>query len=236
MNAIQETRRSDPMEQHHVLLVEDEVNLAKGLAMVMREEGYDVDVSNTGRGALEKFGGNGFDLLVADLRLPDIDGMDVIQQVHEKRPSTKVVVITGYPSVSSAVQAVKMGTSDYFRKPFTDDEFMFSVKSVLAERESKIDGAAPCGGPEGETHSKRRGHPRSGKSLPGSRVLARAAGKQLRSVERISPLVRGQSRHPFGRPGMGAAKRRGVDQGTAHVHSRPAGEGSVVMDRAFEKR
>lgn len=137
MNAIRETRRSDPMEQHHVLLVEDEVNLAKGLAMVMREEGYDVDVSNTGRSALDKFGGNGFDLLVADLRLPDIDGMDVIQQVHEKRPSTKVVVITGYPSVSSAVQAVKMGISDYLRKPFTDDEFMFAVKSALAERESK---------------------------------------------------------------------------------------------------
>lgn len=137
MNSIHAIQGIEPMQQPHVLLVEDELNLAKGLAMVMRDEGYEVDLSDTGRGALEKIGRNPFDLLVADLRLPDIDGMEVIQQMREKRPSTKVVVITGYPSVSTALQAVRMGASDYLRKPFTDDEFMFSVKSVFAEREDR---------------------------------------------------------------------------------------------------
>jgi DNA-binding response OmpR family regulator len=134
MNAIQERREVETIQQHRVLLVEDESNMAKGLAMVMREEGYDVDLSDTGRSAIEKFGRRPFDLLVADLRLPDIDGMDVIQHVRKERPSTKVIVITGYPSVSSALKAVKMGASDYLRKPFSDDEFMVSVKSVFAER------------------------------------------------------------------------------------------------------
>ena len=137
MATIQRTAKSQQPSRHHVLLVEDEMSLAKGLAMVMREEGFDVDIADTGRSAVEKFAANGFDLLVADLRLPDIDGLDVIQQVRGKRPGTKVVIITGYPSVASAVQAVKMGVSDYLRKPFTDDEFMAAVRSALKEKEKE---------------------------------------------------------------------------------------------------
>jgi DNA-binding NtrC family response regulator len=103
----------------------------------MREEGYEVDLADTGQGALDKFRASEFDLLVADLRLPDMDGMDVVQHVREKRPKTNVVIITGYPSVSSAVQAVRMGVSDYLRKPFTEDEFKTAVKSALKEKEKE---------------------------------------------------------------------------------------------------
>ena len=137
MNAIQETIRSEPAYRPHVLLMEDEMNVAKGLEMVMREEGYEVDLADTGQGALDKFRASEFDLLVADLRLPDMDGMDVVQHVREKRPRTNVVIITGYPSVSSAVQAVRMGVSDYLRKPFTEDEFKTAVKSALKEKEKE---------------------------------------------------------------------------------------------------
>jgi DNA-binding NtrC family response regulator len=117
--------------------MEDEMNVAKGLAMVMHEEGYEVDLAATGQAALEKFKANGFDLLVADLRLPDMDGMDVVQYVREKRPGTHVVIITGYPSVSSAVRSVKMGVSDYLRKPFTEDEFKTAVRSALKKQEKE---------------------------------------------------------------------------------------------------
>jgi DNA-binding response OmpR family regulator len=103
----------------------------------MREEGYEVDLADTGQCALDKCREGEFDLLVADLRLPDMDGMDVVQHVREKRPSTNVVIITGYPSVSSAVQAVRMGVSDYLRKPFTEDEFKTAVKSALKEKEKE---------------------------------------------------------------------------------------------------
>jgi len=137
MNTIQETIRSEPAYRPHVLLMEDEMNVAKGLEMVMREEGYEVDLADTGQGALDKFRASEFDLLVADLRLPDMDGMDVVQHVREKRPRTNVVIITGYPSVSSAVQAVRMGVSDYLRKPFTEDEFKTAVKSALKEKEKE---------------------------------------------------------------------------------------------------
>ena len=73
----------------------------------------------------------GVDLLVADLRLPDMDGMEVVREVKEKRPSTKVIVITGYPSVSSAVDAMKLGVSDYLPKPFRGDDFKTAVGKVF---------------------------------------------------------------------------------------------------------
>jgi DNA-binding NtrC family response regulator len=137
MYQMQTALRSEAAYRPHVLLVEDEFSVAKGLEMVMTEEGYDVDLANTGREALHKFWTkDNFDLMVADLRLPDIDGMEVIQRVKEKRPETKVIIITGYPSVSSAVQAVKMGVSDYLRKPFTDDELLTAVGTALKEKGS----------------------------------------------------------------------------------------------------
>ena len=117
-----------------ILLMEDEPSVAKGLQMVLTEEGYGVDLAMTGQSALERFGQKVFDLLVADLRLPDIDGMDVIKRVKEKRPETGVVVITGYSTVSSAVDAMKLGVYEYLPKPFTDDEFKSAVEGALKEK------------------------------------------------------------------------------------------------------
>ena len=134
MDRMQTIVRKEPAYRPSVLLVEDEFTVAKGLQMVMNDGGYEVDMTDSGKGALDKFRSRDFDLVVADLRLPDIDGMEVIQRVREKRPDTKVVIITGYPSVSTAVQAVKMGVSDYPPKPFTDDEFMAAVEEAVSYR------------------------------------------------------------------------------------------------------
>jgi NADH:ubiquinone oxidoreductase subunit E/CheY-like chemotaxis protein len=117
-----------------VLIMEDEVSVAKGLGMVLSEEGYYVDLAMTGSSALDSFNQKMFDLLVADLRLPDIDGMEVIKQVKRRRPDTEVLVITGYSTVNTAVEAMKLGASDYLAKPFTDDEFLSAVKGALVTK------------------------------------------------------------------------------------------------------
>ena len=83
----------------HILLMEDESNVALGIQTVLREEGYDVDLVLTGRDALNTLGREGFDVLVADLRLPDMDGLDVIHWVKDRRPEMEVIVITGYATV-----------------------------------------------------------------------------------------------------------------------------------------
>ncbi len=135
MGALQAVRGETSVHPHHVLLVEDELSVANGLKMVLSEEGYGVDVAMTGIEALKTFRGNGFDLVVADLRLPDIDGMDVIRKIKQERPETNIVIITGYPSVSSAVESAKIGVSEYLRKPFTDDDFLAAVDDALKKRE-----------------------------------------------------------------------------------------------------
>ena len=136
MNAIQELSVTEQGVPPHILVMEDEASVAKGLQMVLTEEGYDVDVAMTGGSALDTFNKKGFDLLVADLRLPDIDGMEVVRRVKENKPETEVIVITGYSSVDSAVEAMKLGAFEYLPKPFTDDEFKHVVEGALTEKKT----------------------------------------------------------------------------------------------------
>ena len=134
MNQVAEIIRQDSTDQSQVLLMEDKASVAEGLRMALREEGYGVDLAMTGESALGSISHKDFALLVADLRLPDMDGMEVIKRVKDERPDTEIIVITGYPSVSTAVEAMKTGVADYLPKPFTDDEFRVAVGDALKEK------------------------------------------------------------------------------------------------------
>ncbi|MBE0583655.1 MAG: response regulator [Desulfofustis sp.] len=115
----------------NILVMEDEKIVAQGLEMVLTEEGYDVELAYTGTDALKCVSANAIDLLIADLRLPDIDGMEVIKKVKAGNPGTEVIVITGYSSVTSAVDAMKLGVFDYLSKPFTESELKVAVDGAL---------------------------------------------------------------------------------------------------------
>jgi NADH-quinone oxidoreductase subunit E len=132
MNAVQEAVRTADRPWPQILLLEDEASVAKGLQMILDEEGYSaVDLAISGQGALDTFHRKEVDLLIADLRLPDIDGLEVIKQVKHDRPDTSVIVITGYSTVDSAVTAMKLGAKDYLSKPFGEDEFVAAVRGAL---------------------------------------------------------------------------------------------------------
>jgi DNA-binding NtrC family response regulator len=132
---MQTTHKIDPAGD--ILVMEDEVTVAKGLEMVLSEEGYRVALAATGHDAIDTFGRTTFDLLVADLRLPDMDGLDVIKMVKEKWPQTQVVVITGYSSLNSVVNSMKLGAYDYLAKPFTEDQIKESIRLALKVKEQK---------------------------------------------------------------------------------------------------
>ncbi len=151
MNQASVAMRNDCAGQPRILLMEDESSVAQGLQMVLRQEGYGVDLAMTGQGALDTLSHKAFDLLVADLRLPDMDGMDVIKRVKDERPETEVIVITGYANVPSAVEAIQTGVVDYLPKPFTDDEFKTAVERALKVKIEVRSGGRvqPLGG-EGE--------------------------------------------------------------------------------------
>ena len=128
----------------HILVMEDDLSVAKGLEMVLTEEGYDVYLAGTGGMALEAFKDKRYDLLVADLRLPDMDGMEVIRKVKAEKPDTEVVVITGYGTAATAVEAMKLGAHDFLPKPFTEEQIKAAVGEALKERvEEKGEAAVP---------------------------------------------------------------------------------------------
>ncbi len=132
MSAVYSVSEKPEEKMTKILLMEDETNVAKGLKLVLDEEGYQVDWAETGKRALELFHQKHYDLLLADLRLPDVDGIEVIKEVKHQQPQTGVIVITGYSTVNSAVEAMKLGASDYLQKPFTDDEIRAAIHEALA--------------------------------------------------------------------------------------------------------
>lgn len=121
----------------HILIMEDDLNVAKGLEMVLTEEGYDVYLAGTGKLAIEAFRKGHYDLLVADIRLPDINGMEIIQEIKETKPETEVIAISGYATTSTAVEAMKLGVHDFLPKPFTEADIKSTVGEALKGHQAK---------------------------------------------------------------------------------------------------
>lgn len=123
----------------HILVMEDDLSVAKGLEMVLSEDGFEVNLAGTGELAMEAFRQKRFDLLVADLRLPDIDGLEVVRKVKAQTPETEVIVITGYGTTANAVEAMKMGVADFLPKPFTEDQIKAAIDSALKSQEEAVE-------------------------------------------------------------------------------------------------
>jgi DNA-binding NtrC family response regulator len=137
MNAGQEIFGPKGGAEGKILVMEDEAGLARALQMNLSEEGYEVEVVTTVQNALEQLQRKYFDLLVVDLCLPEVGGMAFIKKVRREQPDTEVIVTTANPSVSSVVEAMKLGAKEYLAKPFTEDEFKNIVVSTLKKRRKK---------------------------------------------------------------------------------------------------
>ncbi len=123
--------------------MEDDPSVAGGLETILGEEGFKVDLAETGRLALEAFRQHRFDLLVADIRLPDMDGLEIIRQVRESTPGTEVIAISGYATTSLAVDAMKLGVYDFLPKPFSERQIVSAINGALrAGREATPPAAA----------------------------------------------------------------------------------------------
>ncbi len=138
MNARRNHIGSTDERQLRILVIEDELYVARALKMILDEEGYGVDVAMTGQDALSRCAVSDFDLLIADLRLPDINGMDVVRKIKGDHPDTQVLVVTGHATVQSAVEAMKLGVFDYLPKPFTEEQLKTAVAAALQEKLESI--------------------------------------------------------------------------------------------------
>ncbi len=120
-----------------ILVMEDDLTVATGLKMVLDEDGFNVDLAGTGELAMDAFREKRFDLLVADLRLPDVNGMDIIREIKANKPDTEIIVITGHGNAATAVEAMKLGVSDFLAKPFTEDQIKAAISEALKSEEKE---------------------------------------------------------------------------------------------------
>lgn len=118
-----------------ILVVDDEPMIADSLKQNLAEEGYTVDTAATGAEALDLFDRGGHHLAICDLQLPDMDGMEVLRHIKDARPSTEVIVATGYGTVARAVEATKAGAFYFVEKPFDFEQLEPLVEKALERRE-----------------------------------------------------------------------------------------------------
>ncbi|HDR15040.1 MAG TPA: response regulator [Desulfobacteraceae bacterium] len=117
------------MKELDILVIDNEDVICDACEMVLTEKGHRVDYYKTGKSGLQAAGLRHYDLVLLDMKLPDMDGMDILRMLKEKMPSLEVVVMTGYSTTTNAVQAMKLGAVDYLSKPFTDDELLRAVEN-----------------------------------------------------------------------------------------------------------
>ena len=114
-----------------ILLVDDEPSILSVLSTLLKAEGYEVTVASGGDDAKEELSQNDYDLMISDIRMSPINGMDLLRKVHDERPGMSVIMLTAYGSVETAIEALKLGAFDYVTKPFKVDELLITVQRAL---------------------------------------------------------------------------------------------------------
>lgn len=121
-------------ERINILVIDDEVGIREGCRRALAPLGYDVDVAETGATGLRKLRERSFDLVLLDLMMPGMSGMEALGRIHEIDPDIVIIIITGYATVEAAVQTIKKGAYDFISKPFTSDDLILVVNQGLEHR------------------------------------------------------------------------------------------------------
>ncbi len=117
-----------------ILVVDDEANLRQSLARILHQMGGEVTTAADGAEALQRLEAAPYDLVYLDIRLPGMDGLQVLRQIHDRYPQLAVVLLTAHASISSAVEAVRLGATDYLIKPITPEALIARTRTILADQ------------------------------------------------------------------------------------------------------
>ena len=127
------------MNLEKILVADDDAVIREGLQRILNLQGYNVETVNNGRAALERLQDESFKLLITDLKMPGMSGIEVLKAIRGCQPELPVVLITGYAAIDNAVEAMKHGATDYLAKPFDNDELLGKVRNALDSRAVLLD-------------------------------------------------------------------------------------------------
>jgi DNA-binding NtrC family response regulator len=129
------TATTAPDRSHiQILVVDDDADMREWVKEDLESEGFKVETAPGGRSGVERVKQGGIDLVVSDVKMPDLDGLDLLREIREVAPSPFVIIVTGFGSIDTAIRAVKLGAYDYITKPFKIDQLLLSIDKALAER------------------------------------------------------------------------------------------------------
>lgn len=131
-------RAEVPDPKAKILCVDDEAVILDSFRKILVLDGYSIDTVENGKEALGLIQTHHYDFVFTDLKMPEMDGLEVTKSVKHLRPDVDVVIITGYATVETAVECMKYGAMDYVQKPFTEDELLDFVKTLVIKRQDKI--------------------------------------------------------------------------------------------------
>ncbi|MBU8934604.1 MAG: sigma-54 dependent transcriptional regulator [candidate division Zixibacteria bacterium] len=117
-----------------ILVIDDEDSMCSFMEIMLTKEGYEVDTANSGREGLSYIEDHGYDLVIADLNMPEMTGIDVLREARDLRKDQDFVVMTAYASVDTAIEAMKQGAVDYITKPFKVDEIKLVIEKCISRR------------------------------------------------------------------------------------------------------
>jgi len=122
-------------ERARILVVDDDESIRKVLKTILEEEGYVVNTANNGKEAIRKSNAKFYNLALIDIRLPDMEGTRLLTAMKETTPKMVKIIITGYPSLENAVEAVNKGADSYILKPFDMDKVLKKIKEHLKKQQ-----------------------------------------------------------------------------------------------------
>jgi DNA-binding NtrC family response regulator len=125
---------ASPAARAVILVVDDDAAMRDYLREELEHEGFRVEVAGSGRAGVERVKQGGVDLVVSDVKMPDLDGLDLLREVREVQPAPYVITITAFGSIDTAIRAVKLGAFDYVTKPFEIEQLVLVIDKALSEQ------------------------------------------------------------------------------------------------------
>jgi len=121
-------------EPARILVIDDDETVRRSLEAVLKEDGYEVDVAENGKEAIAKSKARLYNLALVDLRLPDMDGIELLTTMRDTTPKMVKIIVTGYPSLENAIEAVNRGADGYIVKPYTVEDLLRKIKEHLQKQ------------------------------------------------------------------------------------------------------
>ena len=119
------------LEGKRILLVDDDETILVPFQLILRDEGYRVDTASNGREALEKAGEKEYQMVISDIKLPDVQGIEVAKKIRELNRNTRLIIITGFPDLADSLETIDLGIDEILIKPIKPDELLRAVKESI---------------------------------------------------------------------------------------------------------